>query len=168
MLLLGAGATHCGRVHPGDGAGHGFSTSPPKISSGSRSLWQALPRQPPPGQLHHLREGPRGTDPRSVPFTSLYQLHDEWAAEMADRTVHAVMHIGWVEDGTGGYRGQMAVLVKPNGLFGALYMAAVKPFRYVGVYPALFRATGRAWQANARERNAAARPGSEEGAARTT
>ncbi|MEX2981009.1 DUF2867 domain-containing protein [Streptomyces sp. C36] len=115
-----------------------------------------------------LREGPRGTDPRSVPFTSLYQLHDEWAAEMANRTVHAVMHIGWVRDGTGGYRGQMAVLVKPNGLFGALYMAAIKPFRYVGVYPALFRAMGRAWQANARERNAAARPGPAEGAARTT
>ena len=29
------------------------------------------------------------------------------------------MHIGWVPDGAGGYRGQMAVLVKPNGLLGA-------------------------------------------------
>jgi len=26
-----------------------------------------------------------------------------------------VMHIGWVADDVGGYRGQMAVLVKPNG-----------------------------------------------------
>ncbi|MEV3988341.1 DUF2867 domain-containing protein [Streptomyces sp. NPDC049837] len=102
-----------------------------------------------------LREAPRGDDPRSVPFTSLYQLHDEWAAELANRTVHAVMHIGWVPDGAGGYRGRMAVLVKPNGAFGAVYMACIKPFRYVGVYPALFRAMGRTWQANAHERTVA-------------
>ncbi len=101
-----------------------------------------------------LREAPRGPDPRSVPFTSVYELHDEWAAEMANRTVHGVMHIGWVPDGAGGYRGQMAVLVKPNGLFGALYMAAIKPFRYVGVYPALLGAIGRKWQATAAERKA--------------
>ncbi|MFV0131501.1 DUF2867 domain-containing protein [Streptomyces sp. HMX112] len=104
-----------------------------------------------------LREGPRGPDPRSVPFTSVYQLHDEWAAEMANRTVHAVMHIGWVPDGAGGYRGQMAVLVKPNGLFGAVYMACIRPFRYMGVYPALFRAMGRTWQASAAERSAGQR-----------
>ncbi len=45
----------------------------------------------------------------SAHFTSLYLLDDEWAAEIANRTVHGVMHIGWVPDGTGGYRGQMAV-----------------------------------------------------------
>lgn len=56
------------------------------------------------------------------------------------------MHIGWVPDRSGGYRGQMAVLVKPNGAIGSLYMAASKPFRYVGVYPALMRAIGRRWQ----------------------
>ncbi|KUJ70318.1 hypothetical protein ACZ90_05355 [Streptomyces albus subsp. albus] len=104
-----------------------------------------------------LREAPRGPDPRSVPFTSVYQLHDEWAAEMANRTVHGVMHIGWVPDGSGGYRGQMAVLVKPNGPLGAVYMAAIKPFRYVGVYPALLRAMGRKWQETAEERSADSR-----------
>ena len=66
---------------------------------------------------------PAGPTSARFPFTSVYQTHDEWAAEMANRTVHAVMHIGWVPDGAGGYRGQMAVLVKPNGLFGAVYMA---------------------------------------------
>ncbi|MFI7415612.1 DUF2867 domain-containing protein [Streptomyces sp. NPDC049627] len=96
-----------------------------------------------------LREGPQGPDLGSSPFTSLYQTDDEWAAEMGNKTVHAVMHIGWVQDGSGGYRGQMAVLVKPNGLFGTLYMAAIKPFRYIGVYPALMRSIGREWQANA-------------------
>ncbi|MFI1254661.1 DUF2867 domain-containing protein [Streptomyces netropsis] len=101
-----------------------------------------------------LREGPQGPDLGSSPFTSLYEREDEWAAEMGNKTVHAVMHIGWVPDGSGGYRGQMAVLVKPNGLFGTLYMAAIKPFRYVGVYPALIRSIGREWQANAAARSA--------------
>ncbi|MBT2452104.1 DUF2867 domain-containing protein [Streptomyces sp. ISL-43] len=94
-----------------------------------------------------LREGPRGPELSSFPFTSVYQTHDEWAAETANRTVHGVMHIGWVPDGAGGYHGRMAVLVKPNGLLGALYMAGIKPFRYLGVYPALLRGIGREWQA---------------------
>ena len=95
-----------------------------------------------------LRDGPRGPDPGSVPMTSLYLTEDEWAAEMANRTVHSVMHIGWVPDGTGGYRGQMAVLVKPNGRFGAAYMAAIKPFRHLIVYPALMRQIERDWRAS--------------------
>lgn len=101
-----------------------------------------------------LREAPRGPDTPSLPFTSVYLLHDEWAAELANRTMHGVLHIGWVpdENAAGGYRGQMAVLVKPNGAFGWLYMAAIKPFRYVGVYPALLRAMGREWQETSAER----------------
>ncbi|MFG2138518.1 DUF2867 domain-containing protein [Streptomyces sp. NPDC048650] len=101
-----------------------------------------------------LREGPQGPDLGSSAFTSLYERDDEWAAEMANKTVHAVMHIGWVPDGAGGHRGQMAVLVKPNGLFGTLYMAAIKPFRYIAVYPALMRSIGREWRANAAGRSA--------------
>jgi uncharacterized protein DUF2867 len=65
----------------------------------------------------------------TLPFTSVYLLEDEWAAEIASRVVHGVMHVGWVKDETGAYRGQMAVLVKPNGAFGAAYMAAIRPFR---------------------------------------
>ncbi|GAA1183277.1 hypothetical protein F4556_000690 [Kitasatospora gansuensis] len=98
-----------------------------------------------------LHEGPRGPDLRSLPFTSVYQTHDEWAAESANRTMHGVLHIGWVPDGAGRYRGQMTVLVKPNGLFGAVYMAGIKPFRYLGVYPVMLRAIGRKWQETAAE-----------------
>ncbi|MGW0749069.1 DUF2867 domain-containing protein [Streptomyces sp. NPDC002587] len=101
-----------------------------------------------------LREGPKGPDLTAVPFTSVFQTHDEWAAEMGNRTVHGVMHIGWVPDGAGGYRGQMAVLVKPNGRLGALYMLGIKPFRYLGVYPALIRGIGSEWQARAGQRAA--------------
>jgi hypothetical protein len=92
-----------------------------------------------------LRAAPAGPDFRALPFTSLYLLHDEWAAEIANQTVHAVMHLGWVPDGTGRYRGQMAVLVKPNGLLGSGYMTMIRPFRRLIVYPMLTRQIGRAW-----------------------
>jgi hypothetical protein len=94
-----------------------------------------------------LRAAPAGPAFASLPFTSLYQLGDEWAAEMANRTVHTVMHIGWVPDGTGGHRGQMAVLVKPNGFFGRAYMALIAPLRHLVVYPTMLAAIGRRWQA---------------------
>ena len=94
-----------------------------------------------------LRDGPSGPEFDTLPFRSVYLTHNEWAAEMANRTVHGVMHIGWVTDETGGYRGQMAVLVKANGLFGRAYMAVIAPFRYLVVYPPLMREIGQAWQA---------------------
>jgi hypothetical protein len=97
-----------------------------------------------PAELRATPSAP-GLDIR--PFAVVYQLDNEWAAELANRTVHAVMHLGWVQDGTGSYHGQMAVLVKPNGLFGAVYMAAIKPLRYLFVYPALLREIERSWQA---------------------
>src|SRR3989454_1771030 len=97
-----------------------------------------------------LRDAPSGPEFAALPFTSLYLLDDEWAAEIANRTMHGVMHIGWVPDPTAGYRAQMAVLVKPNGLFGAAYMAAIRPFRYLIVYPQIMRAVRRKWRAGAR------------------
>ena len=105
-----------------------------------------------------LRAAPTGPDFEDVPMTSVFLLEDEWATEMANRTVHSVMHIGWVADEDGGYRGQMAVLVKPNGWFGAAYMAAIKPFRHRFVYPALMRWIERAWQASASPSSTATSP----------
>jgi hypothetical protein len=81
----------------------------------------------------------------ALPFTSLYLIEDEFAAEIANRTMHGVMHLSWVADGTGSYRGQMAVLVKPNGLLGVTYMAAIRPFRHLIVYPATMRQIERDW-----------------------
>lgn len=75
----------------------------------------------------------------ALPFSSLYLLEDEWAAEIANETMHGVMHIGLVPEDGGGYRAQMAVLVKPNGLSGRAYMAAIKPFRHLIVYPPMMR-----------------------------
>jgi hypothetical protein len=98
-----------------------------------------------------LRDGPAGPQlGGSLPFTSLYLTENEWAAEIANRTMHGVMHLGWVPDEAGGYRGQMAVLVKPNGLLGRAYMAAILPFRYFIVYPRMLDEIGRRWRARAR------------------
>jgi Protein of unknown function (DUF2867) len=91
-----------------------------------------------------------GPEFESLPFKPLYLLDDEFAAEVANRTVHGVMHLGWVPDRAGGYRGQMAVLVKPNGVLGDLYMAAIKPFRHLVVYPAMMRQIARRWRARTR------------------
>jgi hypothetical protein len=97
-----------------------------------------------------LRDAPSGPDSDGFRFTPLYLTDDEWAVEIANQTVHGVLHLGWVPDVAGGYRGQMAVLVKPNGLLGSAYMAAIMPFRYLIVYPAMLRQIGRTWQASAR------------------
>jgi hypothetical protein len=95
-----------------------------------------------------LRDAPPGPAFAALPFTSLYLLDDEFAAEAANRTMHGVIHIGWVPDEeAGGYRGQMGVYVKPNGLFGKAYMAAIMPFRHRLVYPPMLRQIGRAWRA---------------------
>jgi Protein of unknown function (DUF2867) len=80
------------------------------------------------------------------PFTPLYATDDECALEIANQTVHGVMHIGWVRDHGGGYRGQMAILVKPNGPLGVAYLIAIAPFRHLIVYPMMMRGIGRAWR----------------------
>jgi hypothetical protein len=111
-----------------------------------------------------------GPEFERLPFTSLYLTDNEFAAEIANQTVHGVLHLGWVPEpsategsgaersnaeeddteesgarGSGGYRGQMAVYVRPNGLLGNAYMAAIKPFRYLIVYPQMLRAMERRW-----------------------
>jgi Protein of unknown function (DUF2867) len=94
-----------------------------------------------------LRDAPPGPAFDAVPFTSLYLLEDEWAAETANHTMHGIIHLGWVPNETGGYRGQLAIYVKPNGLLGQAYMAAIKPFRYAIVYPRMLREFAGKWRA---------------------
>jgi Protein of unknown function (DUF2867) len=119
-----------GRVLGWDGPGSG-------LGARVHSLRERLPAD--------LSAGPRGPEFSELPFCPLYLLDDEWAAEIANQTVHGVLHLSWVPDGHGSYRGQMAVLVKPNGLLGEAYMLAIRPFRHLFVYPALMRAVQRGW-----------------------
>ena len=82
---------------------------------------------------------PRATAFDHLPFAPLYETSDEFAAEIANRTMHGVMHLGWVPAGDGTFRAQMAVLFKGNGVTGKAYMLAIRPFRRLLVYPALMR-----------------------------
>jgi len=92
-----------------------------------------------------LRDGPRGPEFRALPFRSVYLLEDEWAAEIANRTMHGLLHLGWVPDGDGRFRGRLAVLVKPEGRLGEAYMAAIRPFRHRLVYPQMLGRLEREW-----------------------
>jgi hypothetical protein len=100
-----------------------------------------------------LPEDLRGTaadlDFGSLPFVPLFRTDVEFAAEVSNQTVHGAMHLAWVAQGEGRYQGQMAVYVKPRGRFGTAYMALIKPFRYLIVYPALMRQVERTWKARA-------------------
>jgi hypothetical protein len=95
-----------------------------------------------------LRDAPSGPRSDELPFAPLYMAADEWALEIANRTMHGVLHVGWVGEDAGGHRGQMAILVKPNGLLGTAYMAAIKPFRHLIVYPMMMRDIEREWRAH--------------------
>ncbi|GAA1578242.1 hypothetical protein GCM10009789_34640 [Kribbella sancticallisti] len=121
--------------------GEWFGWDDPQRGVGSRvpTLRDRLPDD--------LRDGPSGPEFDKLPFKSVFLRDDEWVAEMGNSTVHAVLHLGWVPDGSGGYRGQMGVLVKPNGFLGTAYMAAIAPFRHLFVYPPLMRSIGDEWQA---------------------
>jgi Protein of unknown function (DUF2867) len=81
----------------------------------------------------------------ALPFTPLYRTDDEAAAEVSNQTMHGVAHFAWADQGEGRYQGQMAVYVKPRGPLGKGYMALIKPFRYLIVYPALMRQFERTW-----------------------
>lgn len=86
----------------------------------------------------------------SLPFVPLYRTDREAAAEISNRTMHGVGHLSWAELDDGSCEGRGAVYVKPRGQLGTAYMAAIKPFRYWIVYPALMRQMGRAWQTASR------------------
>jgi hypothetical protein len=112
----------------------------PRAGLGTRvqSLRDRLPRD--------LRESVAGSGSGGTPFTPVYQLDNESVRELAHKTVHGVMHLGWAPTGDGDHELRMAVLVKPNGRFGRLYMAFIAPFRHLVVYPALTRRWERAWR----------------------
>ncbi|MFP5219393.1 MAG: DUF2867 domain-containing protein [Actinomycetes bacterium] len=96
-----------------------------------------------------LAAGPRGPAPSAVPFRPLFLTDEEYAAEIANRTVHGVLHLGAVpdpDDPDGAVRVQLAVIVKPNGPLGRAYLTAIRPFRRLVVYPALMRRGQDLWE----------------------
>ena len=135
--LLGRGFD-LGRISAPVDADRGDATGKlPIPGTNETSLAERLPDD--------LRGTAADLDFGSLPFVPLYRTEVEFAAEVSNRTVHGAMHLAWVDQGGGRYQGQMAVYVKPRGRLGEGYMALIKPFRYLIVYPALMRQTERMW-----------------------
>lgn len=82
-----------------------------------------------------------------LPFRPIFRTDDEWALELSNSTVHAILHVGWVRGDDHTYRGQLGVYVKHRDRIGRPYMAAIGPFRHFVVYPALIRRIDHAWKA---------------------
>jgi uncharacterized protein DUF2867 len=93
-----------------------------------------------------LLEGMRDGHADGAVFSTLYATEDEFAAELANRIVHGILHVGRVPNESGGYRGQLVVLVKPAGRIGTAYMTAIKRIRYLIDYPAILRQIERSWK----------------------
>ncbi|MEQ9304569.1 MAG: DUF2867 domain-containing protein, partial [Marinoscillum sp.] len=79
-------------------------------------------------------------------FVPVYDLKEEMLSEIENVTVLAAVHFGRVPKAHGKYEVQMTVYVKPKGLFGAVYMLLIKPFRLLIVYPAMLKLIGRQWE----------------------
>lgn len=116
------------------------------------------------------RRRDRGTLPPVVggSFETVYAFDDEALLEIANRTVHALLHLSWIptaeaaaHPGPGAPARRdaaIAVYVKSRGLGSRAYMALITPFRHAVVYPAWIAHLGRTW---AVVRPTAARAGAE-------
>jgi hypothetical protein len=125
---------HLGRVSAPDGA-------PGRLPIPGTDEYSLVTRLP-----DDLQGTASGVHFSALPFVPLYRTDVEFAAEISNPTVHGVLHLGWIARGGGRYQGQLAVLVKPRGRLGQLYMRSIAPFRHLIVYPALLRQIDGAWK----------------------
>ena len=77
-------------------------------------------------------------------FRLLYRFEDEQLSELRNSTVHAFLSLS-MRPAPGGYLIYLGVFVRPVHRLTRLYMAAIKPFRRLIVYPALIRTMQKAW-----------------------
>lgn len=77
-------------------------------------------------------------------LSPVYATESEAVSEMANATVHGLLHLGWEPSGEPGLL--VTVLTRPNGRWGALYLRAIAPFRRAIVWPALTTSWERAWR----------------------
>jgi hypothetical protein len=88
-----------------------------------------------------------------INLRSVYLFDDESLQEVSNDTIHALLHLGWVDDDQrrdqGGKTIEMAVYVKSRGLRSDLYMASIGPFRHLLVYPPWIARLVRLWNERA-------------------
>lgn len=98
-----------------------------------------------------LTDDDRGRDLGTFPamvggaFEPVYAFADEALLEIANRTIHALLHLSWVETAAGRRGVVLAVYVKSRGWQSRAYMALIRPFRHAIVYPAWLAHLTRTW-----------------------
>jgi len=79
-------------------------------------------------------------------FEVVYTFADEALLEIANRTIHALLHLSWVEAAHGRRAVALAIYVKSRGWQSRAYLALIRPFRFAVVYPAWIAHLTRTWQ----------------------
>jgi Protein of unknown function (DUF2867) len=79
-------------------------------------------------------------------FEPVYAFDDEALLEIANRTIHALLHLSWVPAASGHRFVVLAVYVKSRGWQSRAYLALIRPFRHAVVYPAWIAHMTRTWQ----------------------
>ncbi len=89
-----------------------------------------------------------------IDFRPIYVFEDEALVEVSNRTIHALVHVGWVDApgpaGAGRKTAELGVYVKSRGRLSDLYMSLIGPFRHLVVYPAWFASIRRRWEGRPR------------------
>lgn len=84
-----------------------------------------------------------GTD---LEFRPVYLIEDESLHELSNDTVHALIHVGWINKNDSYYTATLAIYVIPRGIYGKIYLKLIEPFRHYIVYPAMMKAIKTQWQ----------------------
>lgn len=79
-------------------------------------------------------------------FERVYAFPEEALLEIANRTIHALLHLSWVETAGGRRVVVLAVYVKSRGWQSRAYMGLIRPFRHAIVYPAWIAHLTRTWR----------------------
>jgi Protein of unknown function (DUF2867) len=82
-------------------------------------------------------------------FKTVYLIEDEALLSIENKTVEALLHLGWVDGPNGRKTATLAVYVKSRGWFTGAYMALIWPFRHFVVYPAWLSRIRHRWEARA-------------------
>jgi hypothetical protein len=87
----------------------------------------------------------------------IYVLAEEALLEISNRTIHGLLHLGWIDGEAGRKTVELAIYVKSRGLSSDAYMALIGPFRHAIVYPPWIRRICTRWAEAASARAGAGR-----------
>jgi hypothetical protein len=78
-------------------------------------------------------------------FEPVYAFADEALMEIANKTIHGLLHLSWVATKGGRRSVVLAVYVKSRGWQSRAYLALIRPFRHLVVYRAWIAHLTRTW-----------------------